>query len=172
VEFDCYVDADFCGLYGHEDPQDPSSVKSRTGYVFTLGGNPVHWASKLQSTISLSTVEAEYVALSMALREFLPMRKTASEICKHLKVDIGEDTLMKSTVFEDNNGCLSLATAKRMNPRTKHIGTVYHWFWSQTGEGTGILLKTIATEVQLADQFTKALAKEPFEKIRKLVIGW
>ena len=27
---DCYVDAEFAGLWGFEDPQDPTSVKSRT----------------------------------------------------------------------------------------------------------------------------------------------
>ena len=38
---DCYVDADFAGLWGVEDPQDPTSVKSRTGYVLCLAGCPV-----------------------------------------------------------------------------------------------------------------------------------
>jgi hypothetical protein len=172
IRFDCYVDADFCGMYGHEDPQDPLSVKSRTGYVFTLGENPIHWASKLQPTIALSTVEAEYQALSMALKEFVVMRRVAQEICEVLKVDIGPAGRIKSTVFEDNNGALSLAKAKRMNPRTKHIATVYHWFWEHTGDDTDIELVKIDTEVQRADAFTKCLERVPFERIRKLVMGW
>ena len=172
VSFDCYVDADFCGLYGYEDPQDPVSVKSRTGYVFTLGGNPVHWASKLQPTIALSTVEAEYIALSQALREFIVMRRVATEICTVFKVNVGEEGTMKSTVFEDNNGCISLATAKRMNPRTKHIATVFHWFWQYTGPGTGIVLEKIASEIQLVDIFTKCLERESFERIRELLMEW
>ena len=73
IRFDCYVDADFAGLYGHEDPSDSSSVKSRSGYVFTLGGNPVHWASKLQTTIALSTVELmqESFPCGVLLRGFI-----------------------------------------------------------------------------------------------------
>ena len=172
MRFDCYVDADFAGMYGFEDPQDPNSAKSRTGYVFTLGDNPIHWVSKLQSTIALSTVEAEYVALSQSLREFLPMRQTATEVCQAFQVDIGTTGEIKSTVFEDNNGALSIATAKRVNPRTKHIATVYHWFWDKTGEGTGIELKKIDTAEQLADIFTKPLDKETFGIIRKLLCGW
>ena len=172
VRFDCYVDADFAGLYGYEDVQDPICVKSRTGYVFTLGGNPIHWVSKLQSTIALSTVEAEYCALSQALREFLPMRRTAEQICKAFDVDIGKTGTLKSTVFEDNSGALSIATAKRVNPRTKHIATVYHWFWDKTGEGTDIEIQKIGTEEQLADIFTKPLVREIFEVIRELVCGW
>ena len=52
IKFDNYV-ADFTGLFGYEDDQDPSSAKSRSGYIFTLGGNPIHWKSKQQSTIEL-----------------------------------------------------------------------------------------------------------------------
>ena len=172
MEFNCYVDSDFAGLFGHEDSQDPVCVKSRTGYVFTLGETPVHWVSKLQSTISLSSVESEYAALSMALREFLPMRKTAEEICKSFHVDIGKDNKIKSKVFEDNNGCLALATAKRMNPRTKHIATVYHWFHSHLTEDSGIELEKIDTTKQKADIMTKGLDKQTFITIRKLLMGW
>jgi hypothetical protein len=172
ITFDCFVDADFAGLFGHEDPQDPVSVKSRTGYVFTLGENPIHWVSKLQPSISLSTVEAEYVALSMALREFIVMRRVAQEICKTLNVDVGRAGTIKSTVFEDNNGALSLATKKRMNPRTKHIGVIYHWFWDHVGEGTDIKIEKIDTTIQLGDMFTKPLERLGFERIRKLIMGW
>jgi len=49
---DCWVDADFAGLYSLEDPKDPTSVYSRTGFVITLGGNPVVWQSKLQTEIA------------------------------------------------------------------------------------------------------------------------
>jgi hypothetical protein len=135
MTFNCYVDADFAGGFGYEDSADPVCVKSRSGWVFTLGDAPVHWKSTLQSTISLSTVESEYVALSMALREFLPMRRTAQEICEVFKIDMGEKNQLLSTVFEDNTGCLSLAKAKRMNPRTRHIATQYHWWHEQVSEG-------------------------------------
>ena len=55
LTLDAYVDADFAGLYGHEDPTDPVSVKSRTGFVITIGGCPLLWKSKLQSLIALSS---------------------------------------------------------------------------------------------------------------------
>ena len=37
---DCYVDADFCGLWGVENPDDPIVSKSRTGFIITLAGCP------------------------------------------------------------------------------------------------------------------------------------
>ena len=62
---DCYVDADFVGLYNIKNDQDPICVKSRTGYLITFMGCPLLWRSKIQSLIALSTMEAEHIALSM-----------------------------------------------------------------------------------------------------------
>jgi hypothetical protein len=56
---DCYVDADFAGLWNPNEAQDPTTLKSRTGYVIHFCGYPVIWASKLQTEIALSTTEAE-----------------------------------------------------------------------------------------------------------------
>ena len=56
---DCYVDADFCGLWGSEDPEDPVVAKSRTGYVILLAGCPLLWKSSLQTETSVSTMMAE-----------------------------------------------------------------------------------------------------------------
>ena len=61
-------------LWNYEDDQDPVCVRSRTGYVMSLGGAPIHWVSKLQTEIALSTTEAEYIVLSQALRELVPLR--------------------------------------------------------------------------------------------------
>jgi hypothetical protein len=66
---DCYVKADFAGLHGYKDDQDPVLVKSRTGFALTMFGCLIIWSSKLQSKISLSSTAAEYVAFSMAMRE-------------------------------------------------------------------------------------------------------
>jgi hypothetical protein len=55
LQLDCYVDPDFAGLWNYESDQDLVCVKSRTGYVMTLGGFPIQWNSKLQTEIALST---------------------------------------------------------------------------------------------------------------------
>jgi len=69
LKVDCYVDADFGGLFRVEDPMDPVSAKSRTGFVIMLAICPLLWTSKLQTTIALSTQNAEYGALSQSLRK-------------------------------------------------------------------------------------------------------
>jgi hypothetical protein len=172
LKLDCYVDADFAGLWRYEDDQDPMCVKSRTGYVFTLAGCPVSWASKLQTEIALSTLEAEYIALSTAMREFLPLHRLLKEIGEKMNLQLEEKGLLHSTIFEDNNGALGLATSPKMTPRTKHIAVKYHFFKDHIGEDKGIRIVRIDTEYQKADIFTKGLPFADFERIRGLLMGW
>jgi hypothetical protein len=69
VEIDGFVDADFAGQWPYKDKADSSCVKSCTGYVIKLSNCPVIWGSRLQGEIVLSTMEAEYNALSLSMRE-------------------------------------------------------------------------------------------------------
>jgi hypothetical protein len=172
LQLNCYVDADFAGLWNYESDQDPVCVKSRTGYVMTLGGCPIQWNSKLQTEIALSTTESEYIALSQAMRELIPLRRLLLEIATAMELPEIKDSVIKSTVFEDNNGALTTATAVKMSPRTKHIGVKYHFFKSHVTDKSGISLSKIDTNLQKADIFTKGLSPQKFAEIRKLLCGW
>ena len=172
LELDCYVDADFAGLWNVESDQDPVCVKSRTGYVITLGGCPIVWASKLQTEVALSTLEAEYIACSQAMRELLPMRGLLHKVVTKMKLTASEEVKIHSTVFEDNNGALILASAPKLTPGTKHIAVKYHFFRSHIGEDNGVQIRKINTTEQKADIFTKGLQAETFTTIRKLLMGW
>lgn len=68
-----YVDADFTGRWLQVYSHLRSCALTRSGYVITYCRCPIHWASKLQSEIALSTTASEYIALSMAIRELLPL---------------------------------------------------------------------------------------------------
>jgi histone deacetylase 1/2 len=167
---DCYVDADFAGMWDQYTSDDPNSVKSRTGYVITFAGCPVLWASKLQTEIALSTTEAEYIALSSAMRDLIPMRALLAEFSSLTKLQIG-NTVAHSTVFEDNQGCVELANAPKMRPRTKHIAIKYHHFRTHVARGD-VTIQWIDTKHQLADIFTKPLAAPLFTSLRKSLLGW
>ncbi len=59
-DFECYCDADFSGNWNKSFADvDPSTAKSRSGWVIFYAGCPIIWASKLQSQVALSTTEAE-----------------------------------------------------------------------------------------------------------------
>ena len=170
---DCFVDADFAGLWGYENPIDPSVAKSRTGFVICISNCPVIWASKLQTSIALSTMEAEYNALSSSMREMIPFRTVV--LCVSRAMGIAEDVLttFRSTVHEDNAGCLTLANMEpgRVTPRSKHYAVRTHWFRSHLIPSR-IEVTKIDTAVQRADILTKPLGRQQFEAIRKLLCGW
>ena len=172
LNLDCYVDSDFAGLWGVEDDQDPICVRSRTGFVITLANCPLLWVSKLQSVQCLSTTEAEYTALSQSMRSLIPLRELTKEVLEHLDQKFAEAKIL-STVFEDNNGCISTAKAQKMTPRTKHIAVSYHFFRSHLKENGGAInLVKISTDLQKADIFTKGLGPNQFRKTRMLLCGW
>jgi len=172
LSLDCYADADFAGLWNAEVATDPTCVRSRTGFVISLGGTPVLWASKLQTEITLSTTESEYVALSTAMRSLLPLRQLVFEVAEALNVKRDEVTKV-CRVWEDNRGALTIANApfNNMTPRTKHLAVKLHWFKSHIKPGE-IEILPIHTSEQKADGFTKGLGSVEFVKKRKLIMGW
>lgn len=167
---ECFVDADFAGNYAKEINQDPNSVKSRTGCVIRYAGCPLHWFSRLQSEISLSTTEAEYIALSTAARELLPMRELLSEITETFGFTTKAPSI-HCTLFEDNIGAETLAKAPKMNARTKHIAIKYHFFREAVRKGI-LRIKRVETKNQLADIFTKPVPQTTLEPLRKEIMGW
>jgi hypothetical protein len=173
LDIDVYCDADFAGLWSYEDKMDPSCVKSRTGFVICLSNCPVVWISKLQREIALSTMEAEYNALSIAMRSVLPFQSLVNSVTKGIGMTNDLLTSFKTTVWEDNAGALQLATLEpgRITPRSKHYAIKYHWFRSHL-KPNKVEIHKIASSNQKADILTKGLTKEKFESIRKLLCGW
>jgi len=167
---DCFVDADFAGTWSTDMSEDPSSVKSRTGYVITFASCHVLWCSKLQSEIALSTTEAKYIALSQSARDLIPMQGLLQELSAATKLIVGS-TIALSTIFEDNKGCVELASAPHMRPRTRHIALKYHHFRSFVESGQ-LRIQWIDTAHQLADIFTKPLPVASFTFLREILLGW
>lgn len=175
LETDIYVDADFAGGWGYEQRSDPTSVKSRTGYIFTVMNCPVIWQSKLQGCIATSTMEAEYTALSMALRAAIPFMEVCRYVFRNFAGGNNQPGLVtfKTTVHEDNQGALALGQLEpgRHMPRSKFYALKFHWFrsWLKPKE---IELEYIDTKEQLADIFTKSLGAAEFLRARRLSCGW
>ena len=174
LHLDCYPDADYAGLlWNHEDSNDPHCVRSRTGYVITLAHCPVIWASKMQTEIALSTMEAEYIALSTACRDLFPLIDKLVEIFAILDLPFVAGSNMHIRIHEDNAGTLTLGKLepRRMTPRSKHYAVKYHWFREHLGPRNIELVK-IASENQLGDIFTKGLGSTAFKRLRQQLMGW
>ena len=177
---DMYIDADFAGMWHQEHSALHDSVLSRTGHIITYCGYPIHWASKLQSEIALSTTEAEYIALSMATRELLPLCCLLQEIHKHGLVDLPlpenynvtrTNTFEVSQIFEDNASCIILAHSEATKVRTKHIALKWHHFKDQIRNGSIKVVKVDA-HFNWADIFTKPLLRQKHDNLREMIMGW
>ena len=83
---------------------------------------------------------------------------------------------MHSTIWEDNNGALLLATNQRITNRTKYYHCKWHHFWSlvknQENPSGWLQIKKVASKEQRADYLTKGLSRELFENNRMLAQGW
>jgi len=130
LALDCHVDADFAGLWNPQDPEEPSGVKSRTGFLLTFADVPLLWKSKLQDCIALSTMESKYIALSTAMRSLIHVRALLCELSANFNLAYGNKISTMSTVFEDNRAAKILATTDppHLTPCSKSLAINYHWF--------------------------------------------
>ena len=168
-----YVNPDFSGNYQRTTAKDDvSTAKSRTGYVVQYCNCPIIWTSGLQTMVTLSTTEVEYVALSQSLRDTFPIMNFLTDFKSqgyNIIGDSREQVLCK--VFEDNSRAIELANVPKMRLRTKHINLVYHHFRSRVKTRTNplgdVTVEHIDTEDQIANMLTKPLAAPLFLKHRK-----
>ena len=144
-----YSDADWAG--------DLDSRRSTTGNIFILSNGAVSWSSKHQPTESLSTAEAEYVALSSAAQEAIWLRRLLAELW--LK------EINPTVIREDNQGAIAIANNPVSHARTKHIDIKYHFIRDAVINKT-IVLEYCRTEDMIADILTKALCKGRFQFLR------
>jgi hypothetical protein len=116
--------------------------------MLVLNGAAVSWISKCQTSITLSTCEAEYISLSQACQETIWVR----EILAFLRAPQTAAT----TVFEDNSAALQIANNVLDIKRSKAVDTRYHYSREKISEGD-IKVEGVDTRVQLADILTKVL---------------
>lgn len=144
-----FTDADWAG--------DSTERRSTSGYCFSMSSTAVSWCSKKQSTIALSRTEAEYMAATMAAQECIWLKCLMRDILS--KVDYAVP------IYCDNESAIKLASNPVFHRRTKHIDVHYH-FIREKVLNQEIELKGVHTTDQIADIFTKALAKSKFESFR------
>ena len=118
-----------------------------------------------------STLHSEYVVLSHSVRALLPLKSLIKEVIDKLGIDIEKLKFVSiSTIYEDNNGAIVVATSPRMTPSSKHIAVRYHWFRQHVGKE--FVIRKIESENQKADIFTKGLQGQIFVRNRKLICSW
>ncbi|KAJ7544689.1 hypothetical protein O6H91_09G089600 [Diphasiastrum complanatum] len=145
-----FSDSDFAG--------DRLDRKSTSAYTIFLGGNLVSWLSKKQTTISLSSGEAEYKSLTTTTKEVLWIKRLLLE----LKCYADEDL---SIIKNDNIFAQALANNPVFHARSKYIEVAHH-FVREKVIGREISLEHVKSLNCVADLLTKPLLKNVFIKMR------
>lgn len=105
-----FVDSDYAG--------NLDTRKSLTGFVFTFFGTSISWKTILQSVVALSTTEAEYIAVTEAIKEALWLKGIISEL--GLKQE-------QVVVHCDNQSAIHLSKHQVFHERSKHIDVKLHF---------------------------------------------
>ena len=155
VPVEAYCDADWAG--------DVDDRRSTTGVILLLHGSAIAWVSKKQATVALSTAEAEYMAMSVALQEVKWLLQLLEEL--------GVVVAMPVPMFSDNQAAISLSSASAVpHARTKHIDLRHHFVRESVRAGQ-LAIRWIAGSDQMADVMTKGLSKQQHKKLTDKIMS-
>lgn len=136
-------------------------ARSISGYVLMINGAPLSWKSKRQTSVALSSAEAEYASLSEAAREVLFVRG--------LLADFGFPQ-PATVVHQDNQPAIHLAENAETTARTRHFNVALHHVRDLIAAGV-VVLRFCPTQMMIADGFTKSLPRARLEEHRAALLG-
>ncbi|KAJ1592413.1 hypothetical protein NDA15_001832 [Ustilago hordei] len=147
-------------LVAHSDANWASDAtiqrRSTSGSVALVYGNPVAWKSATQKCVSLSAVEAEFIAATEATREVLFLK----QLLRSIGIATGTPT-----VYSDNTGCIQVSKDPAQHWKLKHIDTKYHFVRNNVQEGR-VQIKYVDTTRNLADVLTKPIGRQAMQQAR------
>jgi hypothetical protein len=164
---------------------DIDTMRSVSGYCFSLNHALISWQSKMQSTVALSTAEAEYMAMCSAGKEGIWLSRLLQEMQSpvvpmelHVGENVPRQMVVKSKsaadiqnaqlIFSDSMSALAMVQNNQSSKQTKHIAKVHHWAREQVEAGT-LKFQHVKGNMNVADAFTKYLPKDAFIKYRNLM---
>ena len=150
-----YADSDFA--------RNKDDRRSVTGSALLCGKSLISWMSRTQRCVTLSSTEAEYVAIADAVKDAMFVRDV-------LEFLVPERKRTCITVSEDNAGAICLANNPLSSARSRHID-VRHHFLRQMVQDADIRIVHVRTADQPADTLTKPLDRKSFLTHRKFLLG-
>ena len=137
-----FCDADFS--------QNKYDRKSFSGFISLFAGGAVVWSCRKQTSVSMSTVVAEYLAMSSAIPEVLWFNRTL--------IEMGFDNYAPKppTLLVDNSGAMFVAKSRSISRKTKRIDERHHYIRDEFQKGN-IRFAHISSSENVADILTKSL---------------
>ena len=139
---------------------DPTDRKSCRGAVA--------YKSDKQKSVASLTAEAEYIALSMATKMAIWVRKMVTNLERFGVTNVNGVEEPVPILFGDNKASIQLGKGISNTGKIKHIDTAFHEVKDESRKGT-ILLQSMPGDQMLADGFTKPLPRVAFEMAREKI---
>ena len=153
-------------LFGATDASfamDSMTRKSHGGFINFINHGPVSWKSGLQPIVTLSSCEAEYVALCNEVCETRYLRQLMGEL--------GREQVEPTLIWEDNKAAILIAESECSSAgRSKHIDLRMK-FVAQAISEQIVRIRYTPTDFNLADVMTKALAGVKFQRMIEMALG-
>ena len=150
-----YTQEEDKGLVAYTDSDwaaDKIQQCSITGYFFKLANSIILWRSHAQKTVALSSMEAEYMAISDCSRQVIWMKTLIKELGIKIR---------SIPIYGDNQGSIFIASNAVQESRTKHIDIHYHYICKLV-VAKEVELQFVPGEMNPANMFTKNLQKIKF----------
>lgn len=128
--------------------------RSTAGFSFVLAGAAVTWQSKKQTAVTLSTAEAEFVAVALATKEGLWIQMLIEELKIIPRISL--------KIYSDNLSCIYLASNPKHSEKTKHVDLKYH-FIREMVESHKLQLEHSPMDLMWADFLTKSVPASKHE---------
>ena len=135
---------------------------STSGFVFVYNSAAISWGSKKQTSVALSSCEAELMAASLAATEAVHLKRFLTE----LGLDDGTPTALSC----DNTAARDNAYNPEHHQKVKHIER-RHFYVRECVENHEITVPYVNTVHNLADFFTKALDAKEFFRMRDIIMN-
>ena len=153
-----------CSLIGYSDSDfagDYDSSKSTTGFVILFNDAPIHWKSQLQQHVTLSSTEAEVIALCSLSKQLSWIRRMA--------IQLQIMPMEAATIKCDNQSALKIAQSEKATLRTRHLRAQDAYIREQIEEDE-LQLEHVRSANQLADILTKRVRTTQFEANRNMLL--
>lgn len=152
-------------LEGYTDSDWASSHdrKSVGGYEFFFDGCLVSWASRKQTFVATSTMEAEYMAAANATKEAIWLANLTNELNSKARLYLMPNAPVK--IFCDNQAAIRVSKNPEDHKRAKHIDISFHFLRQRVALGQ-VDLQYISTNEMAADYLTKPLTPQKFLRCR------
>jgi hypothetical protein len=154
LSLNAYSDSDYANC--------PTTRKSISGNIIKLSSSTISWRSKKQKSVSTSTAEAEYQALSLASKQLIWTAEAIKELTKRLE--------KTPIIYCDNKAAIDIAVNQKISDRSKHIDVHFHFIREQI-ERNKLFLLPVASADNLSDICTKGLPGPTFSNLANKILG-